>query len=64
MRKSASTSRRAFLRLAALAAGGAFPAAARAAAGGARPEAYSSGEIVENGHRFFGSISRGLAEGL
>lgn len=29
-----------------------------------RPESYSSGEIVENGHRFFGSISRGLADGV
>jgi hypothetical protein len=29
-----------------------------------RPESFSSDEIVENGHRFFGSISRGLAEGV
>ncbi len=29
-----------------------------------RPETYSSGEIIDNGHRFFGSISRGLAEGV
>jgi hypothetical protein len=27
-----------------------------------RPGEYSSGEIVANGHRFFGSVSRGLAE--
>lgn len=27
-------------------------------------ENYSSDEIVQNGHRFFGSISRGLAEGV
>jgi hypothetical protein len=29
-----------------------------------RPEAYSDNEVVANGHRFFGSISRGLAEGV
>ncbi|HEY8161508.1 MAG TPA: DUF1134 domain-containing protein [Methylocystis sp.] len=56
------SSRRHLLRLAAAAAAdAALPFPARAAQ---RPEAYSSGEIVENGHRFFGSISRGLAEGL
>lgn len=38
--------------------------AAPGAVASQRPEAYSSGEIVENGHRFFGSISRGLAEGV
>jgi hypothetical protein len=27
-----------------------------------RPGEYSSDDIIENGHRFFGSISRGLAE--
>jgi hypothetical protein len=27
-----------------------------------RPGEYSSGEIVANGHRFFGSVSRGLAD--
>ncbi len=37
-----------------------FPRAAQAA----RPETYSNNEVVENGHRFFGSISRGLAEGV
>jgi hypothetical protein len=26
-----------------------------------RPQQYSTGELVDNGHRFFGSISRGLA---
>ncbi len=29
-----------------------------------RPETFSSEEIVDNGHRFFGSIARGLAEGV
>ncbi len=57
-----SSSRRDLFRLAAsAAASAALPGMARAAQ---RPEAYSSGEIIENGHRFFGSISRGLAEGL
>lgn len=58
-----SASRRDIFRLAlSAAASAALPAAAHAAA--TRPEDYSSGEIVENGHRFFGSISRGLAEGV
>jgi hypothetical protein len=26
-----------------------------------RPDPYSSGEIVDNGHKFFGSVSRGIA---
>lgn len=57
-----SSSRRDLIRLAAAAAASAaLPSLARAAQ---RPEAYTSGEIVENGHHFFGSISRGLAEGL
>ncbi|WP_330084243.1 DUF1134 domain-containing protein [Methylocystis iwaonis] len=57
-----SSSRRDLLRLAAAtAASAALPSLARAAQ---RPETYTSGEIVENGHHFFGSISRGLAEGL
>lgn len=57
-----SSSRRDLFRFAASAAAcAALPGMARAVQ---RPEAYSSGEIVENGHRFFGSISRGLAEGL
>jgi len=29
-----------------------------------RPEPYSNNEIIDNGHRFFGSISRGLADGV
>jgi hypothetical protein len=34
------------------------------AAPGERPGAYSDNEIVDSGHRFFGSISRGLAEAV
>ncbi|GLI94165.1 DUF1134 domain-containing protein [Methylocystis echinoides] len=56
-----SSTRRDLFRLAATAAASAaLPGVAHAA----RPESYTSGEIVENGHHFFGSISRGLAEGL
>ena len=29
-----------------------------------RPEAYSSEEIVGNGHKFFGSLARGMADGV
>lgn len=29
-----------------------------------RPGQFSSNEIVDNGHRFFGSVSRGLAQGI
>lgn len=58
-----SASRRDLIRLAAGAACAAI-APAQIARASQRPESYSSGEIVENGHRFFGSISRGLAEGL
>ena len=62
MSASSSSTRRDLIRLAAGAAAcAALPPIARAAQ---RPETYSSGEIVENGHHFFGSISRGLAEGL
>jgi hypothetical protein len=60
---NSSASRRDLIRLAAGAACAAVAPAPLARAS-QRPEAYSSGEIVENGHRFFGSISRGLAEGL
>jgi hypothetical protein len=28
------------------------------------PESFSDNEIVNNGHRFFGSVSRGLAQGV
>ncbi len=29
-----------------------------------RPQRFSSDELVENGHRFFGSVSRGLAQAV
>lgn len=45
---------------AASAAGFAFAAPARADA----PEQFSAEEIVDNGNRFFGSVSRGLAGGV
>ncbi len=60
------TRREMTLGLAALAAGisalGATMSGARADAPAGRPDEYSPDEIVSNGHRFFGSISRGLAE--
>lgn len=57
-----SSSRRDLLRLAAASAASA--ALPRSAWSSQRLETYSTGEIVENGHHFFGSISRGLADGL
>lgn len=36
----------------------------RVLARAAQPESFSSNEIVNNGHRFFGSVSRGLAQGV
>lgn len=56
-------SRRDMLSLAAgVACAGVLPASfARA---DVRPETFSSSEIVDNGHRFFGSVTRGLAEGV
>ena len=56
-------SRRSLLRIAA---GGLAFSAPRAFAvpDPAQPEAYSSNEVIESGHRFFGSISRGLGEGV
>jgi hypothetical protein len=57
-------SRREFtMALAALAACGAA-APASASTDAQRPSEFSSSEIVDNGHRFFGSISRGLAEAV
>ena len=46
--------------VAALAASLAIPVAARAQS--ARPRSFSNNEIVDTGHKFFGSISRTLAE--
>lgn len=54
------TRRDAILTLAACTAAG--PAAA--AAHSERPGTYSDNEIVDSGHRFFGSLSRGLAEAV
>jgi hypothetical protein len=59
------TRRQMTLKLAALAAVPAFrvtAALADPAPVGGRPAEYSSDDIIANGHRFFGSISRGLAE--
>ncbi len=53
-------SRRAFVLGTAASAGLARPALAAREA----PEGFSTGEVVNNGHRFFGSVSRGLAEGI
>jgi hypothetical protein len=55
-------SRRKFLLLtsAFAAAGSASPAFAF----GEAPESFSNDEVIRNGHRFFGSLSRGLAEGV
>lgn len=60
---NSSASRRDLIRLAAGAVCASI-APAELARANQRPDDYSSGEIVENGHRFFGSISRGLADGL
>ena len=55
--------RREFLRgIAACAATVAAPAAALAYGQEERPIVYTSNDIVLSGHRFFGSVSRGLAE--
>jgi hypothetical protein len=60
------TRREMALKLAALAAGisvfGAKAALADPGPPDGRPGEYSSDDIVANGHRFFGSVSRGLAE--
>lgn len=39
-------------------------AASMAAAQEQRPAPFNTTEIVDNGHRFFGSVSRGLAQGI
>jgi hypothetical protein len=56
-----------FSRRAFLARAGAMPLAAGLATGAVAreaPESFSTDELVNNGHRFFGSISRGLASGI
>jgi len=62
-RTSANLSRRDIFSLAAgVACAGALPVSLARA--DARPETFSNEEIVDNGHRFFGSIARSLAEGV
>ena len=60
------TRREMVLKLAALTAGiellGAKAVLADAGPAGGRPGEFSPDEVVANGHRFFGSVSRGLAE--
>jgi hypothetical protein len=60
------TRREMVLKLAALTAGiellGAKVVLADAGPAGGRPGEFSPDEVVANGHRFFGSVSRGLAE--
>lgn len=48
--------------LAAVAASAAMPASAFAYAEEERPIVYTSNDLVMSGHRFFGSVSRGLAD--
>jgi hypothetical protein len=55
-----ATRRRLLLGAAATASTALLPATLRAQ----QLDAYSSGEVVDNGHRFFGSISRDLATGV
>jgi len=42
----------------------AAPVPGHAAYSDQRPESYSDNEVIDSGHRFFGSVSRGLAEGV
>jgi hypothetical protein len=58
------TRRAIFAGLATVAAGYPILSVAMASPEEERPQTYSSGELVENGHRFFGSISRGLASAI
>ncbi|MCC2098996.1 MAG: DUF1134 domain-containing protein [Hyphomicrobiales bacterium] len=58
-------SRRQFIRGLAAGTGGAFVAGAAAPLAWAaqqRPQRFSSGQLVDSGHQFFGTISRGLAQ--
>lgn len=58
------TRRTALLGLSAGLSGGLLTASVPAAAyenDGVRPDSFRASEVVENGHRFFGSVSRGLA---
>lgn len=63
--KSCNKSRREILLLSvASACALAMPARLARAAYSEKPEAYSGDEVIRNGHLFFGSISRGLAQGI
>ncbi|MGA2045077.1 MAG: DUF1134 domain-containing protein [Roseiarcus sp.] len=57
-----NVTRRAMLAGGALAALGQFPASGPARADS--PQAFSTNELVDSGHRFFGAVSRGLAEAV
>lgn len=59
-----SHSRREIIALLAAAAAAATAAPGAASAQGPRPQRFSTNELVDNGHRFFGSISRGLASAV
>jgi len=59
-----TSSRRDLLRLAAASALSPLAGLAATPARADRLDSYSSDEIVQNGHKFFGSVSRGLAEGV
>lgn len=62
--RTATTRRAALLGLSAGLSSGFLGAAAPALAYGddtVRPDSFRAAEVVENGHRFFGSVSRGLA---
>ena len=62
--RTATTRRAALLGLSAGLSGGLLASAVPALAyqdDGVRPDSFRASEVVENGHRFFGSVSRGLA---
>ncbi|MCY1641550.1 DUF1134 domain-containing protein [Methylorubrum sp. SL192] len=64
IRTGGTTRRAALLGLSAGLSGGLLAGAAPALAyqdDGVRPDSFRAAEVVENGHRFFGSVSRGLA---
>jgi hypothetical protein len=48
----------------ALASGGSARAQSTTGATGGKPQAFSSDELVNSGHRFFGNVSRGLASAI
>lgn len=56
------TSRRELLKSAAALAAASLAGGEAMAQGPGAPQRFSSGELVDNGHKFFGSMSRGLAQ--